>query len=576
MLQIGSIVDGKYKILNKIGQGGMSIVYLAMNERANKQWAIKEIRRDAARGRQVVKQSLIAEIDILKKIRHPHLPSIIDVIEQDGTFLIVMDYIEGNTLKHALKESGAQNQEEVIQWSIQLCDVLSYLHIQNPPIVYRDLKPSNVMLKPDGNVMLIDFGSARTFKKNSVDDTTCLGTQGYAAPEQYQGRGQTDGRTDIYCLGATMYHLVTGHNPCEPPYEMYPIREWNPKLSSGLEEIIIKCTQRNPEDRYQSCAELRYELEHYMELDIESRIMQKRKLRLFLASIAISLLGALGAKGFYMAETTTRKNTYDQYLLDAKSLSNKEEQFFLYEKAINLRPGEGEAYVEMLDKCFLEDGNFTSDEEKKLRKILGVPEGKNNSNESSLKLNIQAYEEFASRAAMAYFYYFTGSDNKNGAIKWLETVKNASTLERNIIERGKRLEKIAEYYSTIGIQNLEGDASITYLDFWEDLKELTQGNLAEADNAKTALVMYEELVGQICNNCERFKHAGVTKQDILSQISNAEERLDTDIIMEQEGNRKMLEVEIKEIRKNISLAKRITDSVYQFDFRKKGLENAGN
>lgn len=102
--------------------------------------------------------------------------------------------------------------------------------------------------------MIIDFGTAREFKETSIEDTSCLGTQGYAAPEQYGGHGQTDARTDIYTLGATMYHLLTGHNPSLPPYEMYPIRRWNPALSSGLEEIVLKCTQRNPNDRYQSCA----------------------------------------------------------------------------------------------------------------------------------------------------------------------------------------------------------------------------------------------------------------------------------------------------------------------------------
>ena len=246
MLEIGSIVDGKYKILNKIGQGGMSVVYLAMNERANKQWAIKEVRKDGVSNFEVVKQGLIAETDMLKRLNHPHLPSIIDVIDGEGTFLIVMDYIEGKSLSSVLKHQGAQSQEDVIEWAKQLCDVLGYLHSREKPIVYRDMKPSNVMLKPDGNVTLIDFGTAREFKSASVADTTCLGTQGYAAPEQFGGMGQTDGRTDIYCLGATMYHLVTGHNPAEPPYEMYPIRQWNPRLSSGLEEIIIKCTQRNP------------------------------------------------------------------------------------------------------------------------------------------------------------------------------------------------------------------------------------------------------------------------------------------------------------------------------------------
>ena len=239
MLEIGSVIDGKYKILNVVGKGGMSVVYLAMNERANKQWAIKEVRKDGMQSFEVVKQNLVAETDLLKKLNHPHLPSIIDVIDCDDTFLIVMDYIEGNPLSKALETSGAQNQDDVIEWAKQLCDVLGYLHSRKPPIIYRDMKPSNVMLKPDGNVMLIDFGTAREFKSTSVADTTCLGTQGYAAPEQFGGHGQTDARTDIYCLGATMYHLVTGHHPATPPYEMYPIRPWHPMLSSGLEEIIL-------------------------------------------------------------------------------------------------------------------------------------------------------------------------------------------------------------------------------------------------------------------------------------------------------------------------------------------------
>ena len=161
MLEIGSLVDGKYKILNKIGQGGMSVVYLAMNERANKQWAIKEVRKDGVQNFEVVKQGLIVETDLLKKLDHPNLPSIIDVIDGDGSFLIVMDYIEGRHLESVIREYGAQDQADVIEWAKQLCDVLSYLHSRKPPIIYRDMKPSNVMLRPDGKVMLIDFGTAR-------------------------------------------------------------------------------------------------------------------------------------------------------------------------------------------------------------------------------------------------------------------------------------------------------------------------------------------------------------------------------------------------------------------------------
>lgn len=123
------------------------------------------------------------------------------------------------------------------------------------------------MLRPDGTITLIDFGIAREYKEYATHDTRALGTQGYAAPEQFGGQGQTDARTDIYGLGTTLYHLVTGYNPSEPPYEIFPIRHWNPSLSQGLEKIIWKCIQRNPKDRYQSCAEILYALEHYQDLD---------------------------------------------------------------------------------------------------------------------------------------------------------------------------------------------------------------------------------------------------------------------------------------------------------------------
>ena len=125
MLEIGSLVDGKYKILNKVGQGGMSVVYLAMNEKANKQWAVKEVRKDGIKDFEVVKQGLVAETDILKKLSHPSLPSIIDVIDTDDSFIIIMDYIQGNSLNKALDEYGAQPQENVIEWAKQLCLVIN-------------------------------------------------------------------------------------------------------------------------------------------------------------------------------------------------------------------------------------------------------------------------------------------------------------------------------------------------------------------------------------------------------------------------------------------------------------------
>ena len=263
MAEKGTIIGGKYEILQLVGQGGMSIVYLARDINLNKQWAIKEFRTDIGdTNKQVALKALLDETNLMKKLNHPALPRIVDIIETEVTIYVVMDYIEGESLNKILEQYGAQPQDMVVEWAMQLVDVLNYLHTQKPPIIYRDMKPANIMLQPDGKLRLIDFGIAREYKEGKEHDTVAIGTRGYAAPEQFGSRGQTDARTDIYGLGVTLYHLLTGINPSEPPYEIYPIRYWNSMLSESLEYIIEKCTSLNPEGRYQSCKELRYALEH--------------------------------------------------------------------------------------------------------------------------------------------------------------------------------------------------------------------------------------------------------------------------------------------------------------------------
>ena len=518
MLEIGSIVDGKYKILNKIGQGGMSVVYLAMNERANKQWAIKEVRKDGTKDYEVVRQGLIAETDILKKLNHPHLPSIIDVIDCDDTFLIVMDYIEGKTLDYWLKHEGAQPQERVVEWAKQICDVLGYLHSRKPPIIYRDLKPSNVMLKPDGQIMIIDFGTAREFKERSIEDTACLGTQGYAAPEQYGGHGQTDGRTDIYTLGATMYHLLTGHNPSLPPYEMYPIRKWNPSLSSGLEEIVLKCTQRNPADRYQTCAELMYALEHYDEMDIEYKKTQGRKWKLFLTTASLTAFFLVGTIGFKVAEVFATKNSYDGYITAAATSATQEEKVEYYRDAINLDPSREDAWMDLVDQFVTSEGQFSQEEDVQIKEILGYTGSGSKSNESYLKGNRRAYDEIAYEMGLAYFYYYGDSGNKAMSRTWFETAADSGTLDDNKVERAKRFARVAQYYDSLNVPDRAGDRDVTYQNYWDDLVELTSGNLVELDNKQTALVMYNELALEIIRKASDFRTDGVTQSELEAQL----------------------------------------------------------
>ena len=162
-------MDGRYEILKEIGHGGMSTVYLAMDKNLNKQWAVKEICKVGNdEHEQAVVNSLLVEADLMKRLDHPALPRIVAIINTQETICIVMDYIEGETLESILTKYGAQSEETVVEWALQLCDVLSYLHSQKPPIIYRDMKPGNIMLKPEGNLKVFDFGIAREYKEQSL------------------------------------------------------------------------------------------------------------------------------------------------------------------------------------------------------------------------------------------------------------------------------------------------------------------------------------------------------------------------------------------------------------------------
>lgn len=522
MLAIGSVVDGKYKILNEIGRGGMSTVYLAVNERANKPWAIKEVRKEGVENFEIVKQSQIIETNLLKKLKHPNLPSIIDVIDQNDSILIVMDYIEGKPLSETLAEKKCLPCEAVIEWAKQLCDVLGYLHTRNPPVIYRDMKPSNIMLKPDGTVVLIDFGTAREFKEKSMDDTVCLGTQGYAAPEQFGGKGQTDTRTDIYCLGATIYHLVTGHNPSEPPYEMYPIRYWNPSLSTGLEKIILKCTQKNPENRYQSCGELLYVLEHYKEEEEEHQKKQKKKWYLFTGVIMLTGIMTIAATISYLLMNTETNKTYEKYLSVASMALDTDEKYGYYEKAIEILPMKSDAYNAVLE-TMQSDGVFSEAESQEVRKIMPQYMG-------SLSKNKEVYMNIAYELGIMYFYYYENSEDVQNAEKWLnialgntmDGIKEADVdaiLGVKKAFRARRLYGILQYYRNLNIINKEGDCEGSYLQLWEDLQAIIEPDIAKEDNNVTALVMYNFMANQLALHAQNYMKDGVPEKDMQKMVN---------------------------------------------------------
>lgn len=307
----GTILMDRYEIIRQIGAGGMSNVYLVRDLRLNMLWTLKEVR---TQDRDFYRQVIMEEMNLLARLSHPCLPRIVDIIDDEQTFGIVMDYIEGRTLGDILMSEGPQSVEKVIHWAIQLCDVLQYLHTRKPPVIYRDMKPDNVMLKQDGNVVLVDFGTAREYKTEDLGDTTILGTVGYAAPEQFGGNGQTDQRTDIYGLGATMYYLIIGRRPTETAFNFPPLFDCRPELKEdakgmALEKIIARCCASEREKRFQSCSELGLalrQLTQFNETNSSSAPVAERVSRI-LADISRNIFSLKTRSGIYKKEEVSRK-----------------------------------------------------------------------------------------------------------------------------------------------------------------------------------------------------------------------------------------------------------------------------
>jgi serine/threonine protein kinase len=244
-------------ILRLIAQGGMGAVYEIGRLSDGTHWAMKEMSETAfARGdRAKTVAQFREEAELLRALRHENLPRVADVFETNHRHFLVMELIEGQTLNQLLDAYGGPLPErDVVEWGAQLCRVLAFLHSRNPPIIYRDLKPDNIMVETaGGRVKLIDFGIARRFKGGKRSDTFMLGTRGYAAPEQF-GKAESDARTDLYALGATLHHLLTHENPTSrklfdfPPLASYAHLKLSRRTCAAIDAALQPTPDARPAD----------------------------------------------------------------------------------------------------------------------------------------------------------------------------------------------------------------------------------------------------------------------------------------------------------------------------------------
>ncbi|HJT55135.1 MAG TPA: bifunctional serine/threonine protein kinase/MFS transporter, partial [Ktedonobacteraceae bacterium] len=244
--------------MRTIGHGGMAAVYQARDTRAKDArqgnlCAIKEMSLSTVQENEKAQaiQNFLAEARILSRLNHPNLPAFTDFFTEGARHFLVMEYVDGSTLEDLLEQNGGPfSERRVLGWGRQLCDVLEYLHGQQPPVIFRDMKPGNIMLTRSGRIKLIDFGIARLFRATSAQDTQLLGTPGFAPPEQY-GSAQTDERSDIYSLAMTLYQLMTYEMP-ESGFGLSDVHLKHPQISPPVARALEKATALRPEDRYES------------------------------------------------------------------------------------------------------------------------------------------------------------------------------------------------------------------------------------------------------------------------------------------------------------------------------------
>lgn len=319
--EVHFILQKRYEVVSHLGQGGMGTVYMARDLRlANRYCVVKKLRDDFFREEDKKKalEFFQREAEVLSPLKHPNIVSITDSFDEEDNYYLVMEYVEGENLHQMLNKRGEPfPEEQVLQWAIQIADVLNFLHSNDPKVIYRDLKPSNVMIDTKDRVKLVDFGIARPYAKDS--DNTHVVSAGYSPPEQYWGAA--DPRSDIYALGATMHFLLTGQEPlalqvCSP-------RKINPTISEHIDQIVQRATAQDVWLRYQTATEMQRELEYIPR--------QKPRLKLVQAAAGVvGLVAVLTATYIGISKVVPpRKDSADktqQFHADDKQIKEKDRE----------------------------------------------------------------------------------------------------------------------------------------------------------------------------------------------------------------------------------------------------------
>lgn len=495
------VLNGRYEILKCIHSKGMANVYLVRDTHLGKQWCLKEIRKSQAGRKNIEFISLMQEANILRSLNNEKIPRI-TTIENDGDSLfVVMDFLDGVTLKDFVQEKGRIPEDMAVKWMIQIVQAVGYLHSERSnkkPIFYRDMKPDNLMIRSNGVINIFDFGiSVRLEYPNQLPEYT-LGTPGYVAPEQQKKNLPMDLRSDIYSMGRTFYFMLTGIDPRGFIGEkLKPISDWSPDVSPVLISIVNKCMADNPNDRYQTCEELQYALENYKFSDEKHRSSAKRKVKVVISLAVVGFVMGICSIIPFGINGVQSKDAYDKALIVAQQSGRLED----YDKVLTMNPLNISPYECYID-AVKEDGIFTLDEEKGLLNHI-------NPNLLDLKKD-KDYGKIAFDIGKLYWFYYPSEDGKTLSIKWFE----------DAISSDFNKEEATVYYN-LGVFNRDISKSVKeasdsgmYKNYWNNLLSIQNIDTSDIITIQTNISIAECISTYAYN----LKKDGVSYEDISKEI----------------------------------------------------------
>lgn len=514
-----------------MGKGGEGSVWLAVHIQTEQLWAIKGIPRKED-GRE------FHELEMMKKLQHSGLPKVLDVLETETHLYLVTEYIRGYTLEEIKQKQGRFCAEQVWEVGEMLCSVLCYLHERREPIFHLDIKPANIIRQKDGRLVLVDFGAARKLLSAAVEMEK-RGTDGFAAPEQYDKAAPLDERTDIFGLGATMYYLISGVK--------YSLPLWKsrvPGCPEYLNEIIHTCIQASPDLRYQNCRQLQREM-----------IRQKKKreagrwrCKLWMALLLLILSVGIAVRELPEAFTVHMEENWNyEKLLEEALCVNWEESMEYYRQALFLEPERKEAYLQYLNSV-QQDGVFSQKEEEALRVLLhSIPLGQNQTYEELLTASALNYAQVAARIGVTYWFCYESDDKRRIARGWFAKAQEVlGSLPKNRKKEDWELQAevfghMSTYFEQIGQENMM-DGTSPALNYWKDFGKLLKQKEPMEPLDYVELQFLREAAGQMVFLVEELQKEAITKEEIREAAEYVMERVNSEGVQEH-GNKKENEKE---------------------------------